>query len=109
VKTGKIEDALDVPGSPWGGAYSPTHNNTAAISRSGANTVTIFSKEVMTDIDVGRKPKGLAFTPDGKRILVANSGSKSVSVIDVATGTVVATVDVGRGPLAVAVTGVDDG
>ncbi len=108
VKQGAIEDVLDVPGSPWGGAYSPTHNNTAAISRTGANAVRIFSKEVAVDIDVGRKPKGIAFTPDGKRILVANSRSSSVSVIDVATATVVATIKVGKVPVAVAVTSSDE-
>jgi len=105
LKRGTVEDTVDVPGSPWGGAYSPTHNNTAAVSRMGADLVTIFSKDVSVDIEVGRKPKGLAFTPDGKRILVANSASSSVSVIDVATATVLATVDVGRGPFAVAITG----
>jgi len=107
VKKGTIEQVLDVPDSPWGGTYSPTRNNMAAITRTGANVARIFSKETTVDIEVGRKPKGIVFTPDGKRILVANSRSASVSVIDVATATVVATIKVGKVPVAVAVTSSD--
>ncbi len=109
VKKGRIDQALAVPDGPWAGAYSPTENNRAAVTRMAANAVRIFTKRTAVDVDVGRKPKGLAFTPDGKRILVANSGSRSVSVIDVASASVVATVIVGRGPVSVAVTASSEG
>src|SRR5262249_50781347 len=47
---------------------------------------------------------GVAVTPDGSRVYVANQGSSSVSVINTATNTVTATVGVGHLPFGVAVT-----
>lgn len=46
----------------------------------------------------------MAVTPDGKRAYVTNHGSSNVSVIDTATNTVSATVDVGVDPFGVAIT-----
>ena len=46
----------------------------------------------------------MAITPDGTRAYVTNHGLGSVSVIDTASNTVVATVGVGDGPEGVAVT-----
>ena len=44
---------------------------------------------------------GVAVTPDGSRVYVANAGPTDVSVIATASNTVTATVDpVGDGPLA---------
>ena len=45
----------------------------------------------------------MVVSPDGTRVYVANTGSDSVSVIDTAANTVVATIGVGNGPIAVAV------
>lgn len=53
---------------------------------------------------VGAQPEGLAVTPDGARVYVANSGDDSVSVIDVASGRVLAPISVGARPVGVAVT-----
>jgi YVTN family beta-propeller protein len=58
---------------------------------------------VGTPIRVGNYPYGVAVTPDGKHVYVAN-GSGTVSVIATATNTVVATVAVGNYPYGVAVT-----
>jgi YVTN family beta-propeller protein len=55
-------------------------------------------------IPVGRTPDALAVTPDGSRVYVANFGGSTVSVIDTATNTVIATITVGSGPGGVAVT-----
>jgi YVTN family beta-propeller protein len=46
----------------------------------------------------------LAVTPDGTRAYVTNSGDDTVSVIDLATGTVVSTLAVGDGPAGIAIT-----
>ena len=56
-----------------------------------------------TPITVGSNPMGMAF--DGSRIWVANNGTDNVSVIDVATGAVTATVSVGTDPVGVAFDG----
>jgi YVTN family beta-propeller protein len=51
-------------------------------------------------IAVGTYPYGVAVTPDGGRVYVANSNTDNVSVIDTATNTVAATLPVGNGPIA---------
>ncbi|MFF0160490.1 IPT/TIG domain-containing protein [Streptomyces sp. NPDC005263] len=47
-------------------------------------------------------PQGIALTPDGARAYVADRGSNTVSVIDTATDTVIATIPTGAGPTFVA-------
>ncbi len=51
----------------------------------------------------GRLPAGSAFNPMTGRVYVANSGADSVTVIDGASSTVLATVPVGTEPGAIAV------
>ena len=58
---------------------------------------------VSATITVGNGPVGLAFTPDGKHVYVANSADGTVSVIDTATGVVSATIPVGKSPIRVAI------
>jgi YVTN family beta-propeller protein len=53
---------------------------------------------------VGTDPSGVAVTPDGKRVYVANRESGTVSVIHTATNTVAKTIPVGIFPNSVAVT-----
>jgi YVTN family beta-propeller protein len=57
---------------------------------------------VVDTIGVGVNALGIAITPDGSRAYVANNLSGSVSVIDIATNTVVATIGMFQ-PVAVAV------
>jgi YVTN family beta-propeller protein len=52
---------------------------------------------------VGVLPYGVAVTPDGSKVYVANLDSNNVSVIAAATNTVVTTIPVGFNPLGVAV------
>ncbi|MDW5549607.1 PKD domain-containing protein [Methanosarcina sp.] len=54
-------------------------------------------------VPVGSLPAGVAVSPDGTKVYVANRGSNTVSVIDAATNTVTATMDVGSGPNGIAV------
>jgi YVTN family beta-propeller protein len=53
---------------------------------------------VTATVAVGTNPFGVAVHPDGSRVYVANVGSSTVSVIDTATNTVIATVVVGFAP-----------
>ena len=41
--------------------------------------------KLLGEVKVGHHPDWLTFTPDSKRVYVANAGSNSVSVVDVAT------------------------
>ena len=57
---------------------------------------------LVATVDVGRNPIQVFPTPDGRLIYVANQGTEAepdnrVSVIDVTTNTVVATIGTGRG------------
>jgi YVTN family beta-propeller protein len=49
---------------------------------------------VVATVGVGIDPTGVAVTPDGKHAYVANHESGTVSVIDAATNTVVATIPI---------------
>ncbi|MDR3661731.1 MAG: Ig-like domain-containing protein [Mycobacterium sp.] len=55
-------------------------------------------------IPVGSGPLDLALSPNGHQLVVSNSASNTVSVIDTATDTVTATIAVGTSPLGVAIT-----
>ena len=59
---------------------------------------------VATTVPVGYYPYGVAVTPDGTKVYVANFLSNTTSVIDTANNTVTATVAVGPYPSGVAVT-----
>ncbi|WP_415803453.1 YncE family protein, partial [Bacillus albus] len=71
------------------------------------NTVSVIdtaTNTVLTTITVGRAPNGVAITPNGTRVYVANQRDDNVSVIDTAINTVIDTVSVGDRPLSVAIT-----
>ena len=55
---------------------------------------------VIATIPVGSSPLGVAVTPDGRKVYVANSGSNNVFVIDTASNSVLAEVSVGIQPVA---------
>ena len=61
------------------------------------------AKTVVSTIKVGVWPSGIAVNPAGTFAYVANSGSGSVSKINLATDTVVATIKVGGDPEGIAV------
>jgi YVTN family beta-propeller protein len=54
--------------------------------------------KLLGEAKVGHHPDWVTLTPDGKRAYVANAGSNSVSVIDVATHQEIATIPVGQVP-----------
>jgi YVTN family beta-propeller protein len=53
----------------------------------------------------GAGPHAIAFTPDGSKAYVTNQDGDTVSVVDVASGTVMETIPVGRKPNGMAVRG----
>ena len=75
----------------------------AGNNEEGVNTVLVIdiaSERVVATIPVGINPYGMAITPDGKRVYVANNFSNTVSVIDTEHNVVIRTVAVGGGPIA---------
>ena len=54
--------------------------------------------KLLGSVSVGHHPDWLTFTPDSQRVYVANAGSNSVSVVDIATRKEVVRVPVGQVP-----------
>jgi YVTN family beta-propeller protein len=65
-----------------------------------ANDLSAPANYVSARIPVGRNPRGLALSPDGKRLYVSNRMEDTVSVIDTTTDRVIGQIDLG-GPKAV--------
>jgi len=121
VATGSNPIAVDVV------QYESLPNQTAArinnlgapvalayVANAGSNSVTVidittnpadpadFTAAALTTIDVGRNPVGVAFQPNGAIALVCNRDDDTVTIIEVASHTVITTVAVGDSPEAVA-------
>ncbi len=56
--------------------------------------VDLATRKVSGRVVVGREPRGLALTPDKRKLVVGNSRSKSLSVVDLARLEVVATLPI---------------
>jgi YVTN family beta-propeller protein len=72
----------------------------ATVNRTQPNgEVLIYDPEAQRQIggaiNVGNDPIAIALTPDGQRAIVANQGSETISVIDIATGNVFEPVNFG--------------
>jgi YVTN family beta-propeller protein len=63
--------------------------------RSFANDLSASANYVIARIAVGRNPRGVALSPDGKLLYVANRMDDNLSVIDTAADRVVSTIDLG--------------
>lgn len=94
---------LSAGAAPAGLAISPDGRILAAAVRD-ADQVTLYDTETLAplhEVSVGTRPFGLGFAPDG-RLFAGNVGSNDVTVIDPASGEVLATVPVGERPYGVA-------
>jgi YVTN family beta-propeller protein len=61
------------------------------------------TNQPVTSFEVGQRPRGVALSPDGKILYSANGPSNDVSVVDLATSTVLKKVPVSDGPWGVIV------
>jgi YVTN family beta-propeller protein len=81
-------------------AYVTNFNNADTVS-----VVATASNTVTATITVGSEPYGVAATPDGTKVYVANNGSGTVSAIATASNTMTGSpIIVGNGPTGVAMT-----
>ena len=62
------------------------------------SVVDVARQAVIDSIVVGRRPWGIALSPDGRRLYTADGRSNSVSVIDTKTRKVIAAIPVGERP-----------
>jgi YVTN family beta-propeller protein len=112
--THKIVDTIKAPELPAaervtaGLQGAPSHglavspDGTMLCSLSKMNTrVYMYSLpdlKLLGETKVGHHPDWLTFTPDGRRVYVANAGSNSVSVVDVTTRKELTQIPVGQVP-----------
>jgi len=60
-----------------------------------ANDLSASANYVLARVAVGKNPRGMTLSPDGKHLYVANRMDDSLSVIDTKTDAVAATIDLG--------------
>src|SRR5579862_1031475 len=107
--TGVVVQRIEQPGAFLGLAWSADHRSLYA-SGGVADAIYIYAWDAgakLTDsITLGpgnRYPAGIALSPDGRALYVAENLSDSLSVVDLATHRVVQRVSVGPFPYGVAV------
>jgi peptide/nickel transport system substrate-binding protein len=102
--SGEVTAALHVASAPSGvaigrdGSIWVTSTIAGTLSRIDPTTHTV------TTITVGSEPTAVVAAPDGLSVWVANSGSGTVARVSPQSDSVVATVNVGAGPTALAAT-----
>lgn len=111
--TGAQDDLYVLPAAnarlSVGGTMDLTVNGRVLVASNMLNdTISLVdasARSLIAEIDVGRDPRGVSFTPDDSRVLVVNRADGTLSVVDVAERAVVATYPVGILPYAVVTTG----
>jgi YVTN family beta-propeller protein len=95
----RVTDVLQ--GSPSHGlAVSPDGKTLCVLSKMNTR-IYMYSMpdlKLLGEAKVGHHPDWLTFTPDSKRVYVANAGSNSVSVVDVAARREITQIPVGQVP-----------
>ena len=90
--------------SPFGIAASPSITYIGLSGLDQLNFYQTSNRLLLATVDVGDNPKGVAVTPDGESIYVANYSDNTVSVVSRLSQTVVATIPVETGPYGIDVT-----
>jgi YVTN family beta-propeller protein len=102
-----IVDTITVADEPWGVAARFDEQNDSPVVYVACHlddSITVIEKDNQTTIiNVGNGPIGLAVTPDGSDLYVANNNDDTVSIIDTFTNAVIDTVSVGSAPWGVAI------
>lgn len=102
-----VTDTISVGDGPWGVAaiYDETDGTPKAyVSNHLDDSISVVTNSgVQTIEDVGNGPLGLALTPDGDYLYVANYNAGTVAVIDTQDFELIKTIAVGDGPWGVAV------
>lgn len=104
IAVGREAARIPVGPSPVQVGFLPDGSR-AYVSLRGANAVAeldVPARRVLRRIPVGRGPVQVFATPDGRLLFVANEGTRAApgttaSVIDIAAGAVIATIETGQG------------
>lgn len=88
LQTGRALRKQPLVGEPWAVALS-RDGRSAFVSVSQLDQVAVLalpSLRVRARIRVGRRPRAMALSPDGKELVVANFQEGSISLVDTASG-----------------------
>lgn len=102
TSTNTVVQTVATGNGPFGVAISPDGSRVYVANQQSGNNVSVYSADAgtgqlsaLTTINVGTDPRAIRFNADGTRAYVANQNGGSVSVIDTATNSVIATVNTG--------------
>lgn len=87
------------------GVLLDSARNRLYVSTGRGGTVAVISLDgpkLVSEVQVGARPWGIALTHDGRFLYTANGSSNDVSVVDTNTLSVVKKIPVGKGPWGVA-------
>ena len=101
-----VINTISVGVSPWGVCES--HDGSAVYVTNGTNNISIINTAnnmVAGNItlNAGAAPQGICISPDDSKLYVANGNLGSVSVVDIATKSVVASCGVGSFPYGICI------
>lgn len=108
LTTNRILNTVSLPSESFGLALDPSGAILYASAAGAVYAVTPATGRVLQSVKIssgqaGLAAIGLAVTPDGKRLYVANQDDATVAVIDLARGLVIGNIPVGAGPMPVAI------
>lgn len=115
TSTNQVESTFSIPLPPGGlnadfgpfllpnGSLGYVGQDVASVTPGTVTAITIPGNQTVATIPVGTQPAGIAVSPDGSYVYVADSGSNNVSVIDTSSNQVIATIPVGNDPITLAV------
>jgi YVTN family beta-propeller protein len=98
---GVEKTTVGLQGSPCHGlAVTPDGKTLTVLSKMNSRVyfVSLPDLKIVGETKVGHHPDWITLTPDGKRAYVANAGSNSVSVVDIATRKELTQIPVGQVP-----------
>jgi hyaluronoglucosaminidase len=121
LTTGRALASIPAGPGPAGVAITPDGSKAYVTDDGSLNTlgdtvtpIDLKTMKPLARIKVGPGPQGIAITPDGSKAFVADAGSviagqpgrigHQVTPIDLTTGKTLAPIDVGNGPIGVAIT-----
>jgi YVTN family beta-propeller protein len=100
----KVNGTINVGKGPFGIKINPVNGEAYVVNSEDGTISVIRDKSVVATILAGdHATKGIAVTPDGSRLLVANKNSNTLSVINTTTYQVINTVNTGLDPEGIAI------
>ena len=98
-----VDSRTLLPGAPHSAAIRGTVAYVTRLELALASRANLPSRTFTANVNVGNTPNGIAFNSTGSRVYVANQYSNTVSVVNVATNTVIDAIAVGNRPFEIIV------